>query len=92
MPTVKISDLSATTTITGTEVLPIVQSGTTKQITANNFVYKFDANSSGSFLIPTNTATLTTTANTGSVYYSGSKLLVFTGKGTNGWQTASLGG
>lgn len=98
MPTIKISELSTATTTSLTDVLPIVQSGTTKQVTVSNFLYEYTANNSGSFAIPTNSTAITTNSSTitGSMYVDpvNSKIYVFTGKGGvagyAGWQSSSL--
>jgi hypothetical protein len=64
MPNLPISGLPTASALTGTDVLPIVQSGVTNQITYNNLTSNFVTNSQTSSFI--------TSAQTGSFYTTGS--------------------
>jgi hypothetical protein len=64
MPNLPISGLPTASALTGNDVLPIVQSGVTNQITYNNLTSNFVTNSQTSSFI--------TSAQTGSFYTTGS--------------------
>jgi len=68
MANLKISALPATSSLTGTEVFPVVQSGTTSQITAANLQNYITGKTTGSWTLAAGANTVSFTVTAGRTY------------------------